>query len=191
MDSDENWCCQPCVNSNQIFSRISDENMKLFLQGKNINSINYDPESLGVNVNYFKEIDTTLPLLNEYNDETDHTGKNFHNFIPNDLCKYHTLSDLNKIKNDELNLSFLHINMNSLKLHYTEFEELLDDSEIKFDFIGITETGLKVTKTHDLKGYEQVECPAESSKGGVKLYFSNNIKNYTERDDLKIYKKVS
>ena len=79
--------------------------------------------------------------------------------------------------------------MNSLKLHYTEFEELLDDSEIKFDFIGITETGLKVTKTHDLKGYEQVECPAESSKGGVKLYFSNNIKNYTERDDLKIYKK--
>ena len=94
MDSDENWCCQPCINSNQIFSRISDENMKLVLQGKNINSINCDPESLGVNVNYFKEIDTTLPLLNEYNDETDHTGKNFHNFIPNDLCKYHTLCNV-------------------------------------------------------------------------------------------------
>ena len=186
MESDENWCCQSCINNNQIFSKITDGNMKLVLQG--INSINYDPESLGMNANYFKEINSTLPLLNEYNNETDLKDKNYQNFIPSDLCKYHTLSDLNQINNDELNLSFLHLNMNSLKLHYTEFQKLLNDSDIKFTFVGITETGLKISKTLDLEGYEQVECPTESSKGGVKLYFSNEIKNYTERNDLKIYK---
>jgi len=84
--------------------------------------------------------------------------------------------------------SFTSFYIASLSLHFDEFERLLQNSDIKFDFIGITETGLKSNVELHLEGYNKEDCLTEFSKGGVRLSISDSH-NYFPRNDLKLYKK--
>ena len=83
------------------------------------------------------------------------------------------------------------MNISSLSYNFERFHTLLSELGINFDIIGITETKLKRdilrTTNIDLKGYSFEHTPTEASCGGTLLYLKNN-KNYTLRDDLKIYK---
>jgi len=45
---------------------------------------------------------------------------------------------------------------------------MLQNCDIGFDFIGITETGLKSKMELDLEGYNLEECLTEVSRGGVR-----------------------
>ena len=69
--------------------------------------------------------------------------------------------------------------------------KLISNSSIKFDFIGISESRLLKNKkpvvNTSLKGYNHVDCPTESNKGGTRIYISDNI-TFNERDDLTMYK---
>jgi len=85
-DETNKWCCRTCINKHQPFTAITDEDLKLLISGKNIDTTIFDEESLPVNTNYIKEIESILPVENENElNVADHS----------DLCKYYTLSELN------------------------------------------------------------------------------------------------
>ena len=105
-------------------------------------------------------------------------------------CLYYTLSELNELKQSTETFSFFHLNISSLNLHQDELTVLLESCNIKFDIIGITETGLHRNNDYsiDIENYSQEDCYTETPRGGTRLYVSKKH-NYLPRADLQIYKK--
>ena len=168
------WSCIKCINKCIPFSKSTNETLKLIMQGKNINNTSLlDLDNLG-NVNFFQDINGI------------NLGNNTHN-----QSLYYTLSELNNIKHTKGSISFFHLNIASLSLHFDELHTIIASSETKFDFIAISETGRKknVQPIHNimLDGYNFIECPTESNKGGVGLYISKKY-DFKPRTDLQIYK---
>ena len=99
-------------------------------------------------------------------------------------CKYYTV-----IQSSSDDISFLHLNKASLKLHYNELENFLSNCKIKFDFIGICEIGFKNQEHFQLSGFQSEDCLTESPKGGVRIYISDNFIILSEKILLSIKKK--
>ena len=61
--------------------------------------------------------------------------------------------------------------------------------DVKFNFIGISETGFSKHTPNQIhiNGYSVLDCFTESTKGGTRLYISENF-NFIPRPDLDIYK---
>jgi len=99
------------------------------------------------------------------------------------------ISELNEVNLGKNNTSYLHF-IASLTLHLDELTNLLENCDINFDFIGITETRLNKHKISSavLDQYAHEDCPAESVKGGVRIYLSKKF-SYLPRKDLEIYSK--
>ena len=89
-------------------------------------------------------------------------------------------------KNDNKNLSFLHLNIASLSKHKDELETMLKMINYQFDIIGISETKIEknVTPIFDLnlQGYTYYGTPTESTKGGTLLYINNKLKCKPRKD---------
>ena len=101
-----------------------------------------------------------------------------------------TLSELNELKlNMNKTKSFFHINIASLSLHQHDLRTLLKNCDVKFNFIGISETGFSKHTPNQIhiNGYLVLDCFTESTKGGTRLYISENF-NFIPRPDLDIYK---
>jgi len=66
----------------------------------------------------------------------------------------------------------------------------LKNSNVKFNFIGISETGLKISNTKNLTidGYNHEDCYTETPRGGTRIYISEEF-SYFPRNDLQLYKK--
>ena len=175
---DLQWFCVKCFKNNVPFSDTPNEILNLTLQGKNPH---YTPVLISKqDSDGFVSLLKTLEKI-DFGKDPDDPGT----FV-ND-CNYYTLSEFNEIKTQKNRLNFFHQNIASLSLHFDELSTILDNSLIKFDFIGITETGFNFrSDIHDLKGYRHLDCLTESTKGGVRLYFSENF-NYKRRKDLRIY----
>ena len=73
-------------------------------------------------------------------------------------------------------MTLLHLNISSLPYHIDEFTELLNDLEINFKIIGITESRLTTKKYPmddiNLPGYNIEHTPTKSNKGGALLCIS-------------------
>ena len=180
MNSEEHWSCNKCFNENIPFSETPNEILKLINQGKNPD---YTPVLVSRQDN--ESFVSLLKNLEKIDFDMD-PDKNGNPSAVND-CKYYTLTEFNDIKCEGNSLNLFHQNIASLTLHFDELSTVLDNSVKKFDFIGITETGFNSrSDTHDLKGYRHLDCLTEASKGGVRLYFSENF-NYRRRNDLRIY----
>ena len=175
-----NWYCINCMKEAIPFSNSNDDNLKLILQGKNLQLISETNQENKENQNaqLFKEIDQ-IKITNNTN-------------ITNESL-YYTVSELNSKtqKSKQNNLSALHLNIGSLGLHIDELDTLTKLVDNNFDFIGISET--KITKNTpptiniELENYNTEHCPTESSKGGSLLYISKKY-DYKVRKDLSLYK---
>ena len=176
------WCCIRCINYTLPFSKISDEALRLNLSGKNIDDSTiklFEPT-------YTENILQDIQSITLNTDDEDAVEEQL---INQNKCKYHSLSNLNYTKNVENSISMLHLNIASLNLHYHELETLLKNSNIKFTFIGITETGLKnSTPSLSLNDYSHIDNFTSSIRGGTRLYISKN-RNFIPRRDLTIHKK--
>ena len=180
---DKSWCCQKCTLSNIPFSSTTRDSLKLLNQGKrSLFAEIFDPNE-NPNIDFFRDIKDSLSdeiTKNELNESID--------------CQYRSINELNEQidTNKNSNLSLLHLNINSLKLHHSEFDVLLKNCNIKFDVIGITETGLNELNNNEntsLDGYHEPEDTlATRSKGGTRLYVSEDL-NHIPRKDLQISKK--
>ena len=147
---------------------------KLTLQGKNISSSYVDPDQ-NTNTVFFKDINLQLPQ--------------FDPSLEFEKSSYYTLSEFNKISNDTSILSFFHLNIASLSLHHTELTHLLENCNVKPDFIGITETRLsEKSEILSIQDYTHEDCLNESLKGGARLYISKKF-SFLPRPDLTLYSK--
>ena len=88
-------------------------------------------------------------------------------------------------------ISFFHLDISSLTFHFEELIVLLAENKLNFDFLGISETCLKLNRNSlnpiSMPGYNIEHTPTESSNGGTMLYIKQGI-NYKLRKDLQIYK---
>ena len=180
---DFHWFCQKCFNNSVQFSGTPNEILKLTLNGKNPD---YSPVLISNQDDSFVTLLKELEKIEFFNDPDNDTSDLDPAATMSD-SKYYTLSEFNDIKVRERPVSFYHQNIASLSLHFDELSTILSNTDTIFDFIGITETGLNARSSiHDLVGYEHLDCPTESSKGGVRLYFSNRY-NFKETEDLCLY----
>ena len=96
----------------------------------------------------------------------------------NDLCKQYDH------KND---ISVLSINARSLIKNFHEFNVILENLNISFDYITVCETWLdkNLESLVQLEGYSFVTRHKSKRKegGGIGIYIKNGI-NYIERNDL-------
>ena len=147
-----------------------DESLRLILQGK-------DPVNL--------ETDIQDPRIVKIAQDID--GLTVNDDLPSS-CEYYTISELNDTKTTPESTKFFHLNTASLGFHFETIQAILNNCDMNFDFIGITETRilknvLPKTKTA-IKNYEFLDCPTEASKGGVRIYISKKHR-FVPRDDLK------
>ena len=91
-------------------------------------------------------IDSFLPL----NDDNWRAEDNRKHINTNETYKYYASSDLNSIDLETMEKSFIHMNIASLNLHESELNLFLNKSNVKFNFIGISETGLKKGSTNNI-----------------------------------------
>ena len=98
-------------------------------------------------------------------------------------CEYYTEENFNEMLHQknilEVNncLSLLHLNIRSLHRNLDSLTTLLKNLELRFSFIGITETWLRDSSHHtDISGYNLVHNPRKyRTGGGVGLYLANNF----------------
>ena len=163
---DEPWYCKKCIQNNTPFSNLSDEMLKLVMQGKNVNPMShaFDIEN-ETNKQLFKSLDTLY-----FEGDTNNNNK----------CSYYSPSEVNNLKIKKNAISLLHLNISSLNYHYDDFETLLSTINLKPSLIGITETRHKKGNQplHNTPtNYSMEECQTESNKGNQPLH--NTPTNYS------------
>ena len=89
---------------------------------------------------------------------------------------------------DNKGLSFLHLNIRSLKKHFENLNCLINDSKKQLDIIALSETRIERNNSHSnqLKNYSFESNGTESTAGGTGIYVSNTL-NYIPRHDLSSY----
>ena len=78
-----------------------------------------------------------------------------------------------------------HINIRSLQAHLHSFEKYLENIDIKFSCVGVTETWLQdhTSDLYNLNGYELIENHRQTRRGGgVGIYLKEDIPYLTRSD---------
>ena len=141
------------------------------------------------------------PLLSErgYNFSLCNDSDPDTNFLSDlGMCDYYVEDQFNdilkqkKIVNDRL--SFMQVNTRSLQCNLDILTNMLLHLDLKFFFIGISETWLKdISHTCDIPGYKFIHnhltASADANGGGVGLYLAENFE-FKNRPDL-IFSKQS
>ena len=84
----------------------------------------------------------------------------------------------------ENRLSLCHINIRSLQANLHSFEKYLENIDIKFSCVGVTETWLQDHNYdfYNLNGYELIENHRQTRRGGVGIYLKEDIPYLTRSD---------
>lgn len=102
-------------------------------------------------------------------------------------CKYHDIESFKKLPiSTKKSISFFHININSLKLHFDELEDFLNSLEFEFSAIGVSETRITTSSTiipNTPANYHCYRTDTEANHGGTLLYISNKFTSH-QRIDL-------
>ena len=118
-----------------------------------------------------KHTGALINLMNQLN--------NFINFKENELklqnCKYREIDYFQKLSRNfkRKTLSFFHMNVSSLTKNFDDFNVLLNDLNVNFDILAITESCIKKVSSPvnlHLDNYSVEQTPTETSAGGTLLY---------------------
>ena len=106
--------------------------------------------------------------------------------------KYYELDEISDLLSSTSPIrSFFHLNISSLTFHFDELLVLTAENKLKFDFLGISETRLKLNRNSlnpiSMPGCNIEHTLTDSSNGGTLLYIKQGI-NYKLRKDFQIYK---
>ena len=96
--------------------------------------------------------------------------------------KYYEPNEMTALfKNTNKHFSFFHLNISSLPFHFEELSTLISEHNLNFDFLGISESRLKLNQNPltsvQLPGYNIEYTPTECNNGGTLLYVKKGI-NY-------------
>lgn len=157
-NSDEDWSCLKCNSEILPFGsdHLSEEN-------------------------FFSNIDPLLdpPLDSSSKDEDDELPVNIN-------CKYYSFNtlgtELSKSLKSKADLSFFHLNCNSLSKHFDEISISLDQFDHKFSVLGFSETR-STSSIPDIENYSHIHNPASGNAGGTALYILSSL-TFIPRHDL-------
>ena len=129
-----------------------------------------------------------INLMNQINSLTDDEKENELK-LPN--CKYRDIDYFQKPARNfkRKALSFFHMNVSSLTKNFDDFNILLNDLNVNFDILAITESHKKDLSSPinlHLDNYSVEQTPTETSAGGTLLYKNKRL-SYQLRNDLKFY----
>ena len=187
------WLCIYCVSNALPFCSIEDDNEFKSVIHSLVSDRPIDFEILDkLMFNPFEwncDIDTPL-------NDLDPDLQYFSNpsYSSNYSCDYHTEETFNNhVTKHNLNsknsISLYAHNVRSLPQHDTEFRIFLNNLDVKFDIIGLSETWLKESNRnlYGLNGYckPELDCRTHKTGGGVALFIKDHIQ-YIPRNDLKI-----
>ena len=101
--------------------------------------------------------------------------------------EYFNESMFNNLFNKTANMSIIHLNIRSIRLHFTEFITYLDTLSIEFSIIALSETAINSNHTsYNIANYNmELDYRQKKRGGGVSLYIHKVIQ-YKVRNDLKI-----
>ena len=168
------------------FIHLNEEDFRLAIFEQLNGPIRYDPDRLAsLRFN---------PLLSETYKKfslSSHHDPDANFFTELVDCEYYTEENFNEMLHQknilEVNncLSLLHLNIRSLHRNLDSLTTLLKNLELRFSFIGITETWLRDSSHHtDISGYNFVHHPRKDrTGGGVGLYLADNF-DFKCRPDL-------
>ena len=144
------------------------------------------PQSKG---NLNKPTVALINLMNQLNNFTDDEKENELK-LPN--CKYREIDYFQKLSKNfkRKTLSLFHMNVCSLTKNFDDFNILLNDLNVNFDILAITESRIKKDSSSPvnlhLDNYSIEQTPTETSAGGTLLYINKRL-SYQLRNDLKLY----
>ena len=149
-------------------------------------SIRYDPDRLA-GLRFNPLLSETYKKFSLFSD--DDPDANFFSELAD--CEYYIEGKFNEMLQQKnilgVNncLSLLHLNIRSLHRNLDSLTTLLKNVELRFSFIGITETWLWNSSLHpDISGYNFVHNPRKDrTGGGVVLYLADNF-DFKCRPDL-------
>ena len=172
-----NWSCQACLCVMMPYSCINDD--QLCILHSDINENIYEKWSLCENLNSIN-----LEINNNHDDISFKADENLNNVNSNIECNYYLDDHLNaSFSTTQINsgLSIIHFNCRSLHAHFHELCTFIENTEIKFDVIAVTETWLKPNECDSLfniSGYDlYTKSRTIKSGGGVAIYVNNNLKH--------------
>ena len=101
--------------------------------------------------------------------------------------EYYNEQQFNRKFSNNTNFSLMHLNIRSVPLHFTELLCYLDNLDIEFKIIGLSETALNNTHTiYSIPSYNcEMDYRAKKKGGGVSLYIHNTLQ-YKTRNDLQL-----
>ena len=159
--SNTTWYCTSCMKKELHFNTTTNQEFAKIYSGKYI--IPFTQQK----IQNFKE--NVIELLKEQSN----------NIIS---CSYYDITEISQINDVDKKKSFfslLHMNISSLSYHFEELEELLNEINIKFSIIGISESKLRANlnplSNTTLKNYNIEHTTTKSKKGGTLLYISSKL----------------
>ena len=168
------------------FSHLNEEDFRLAMFEQLNGSVRYDPDRLaGLRFNpLLSETYKKFSLCSDQDPDA-----NFFSELPD--CEYYIEDKFNdmlqqkNISGANNCLSILHLNIRSLHRNLDSLTTLLKNVDLRFSFIGITETWLRDSSLHtDISGYNFVHNPRKDrTGGGVGLYLADNF-DFKCRPDL-------
>ena len=130
-----------------------------------------------------------INLMNQLNNFTDGEKENE---LKLPSCKYRDLDYFQTFSSSfkRKTLSFFLMNLSSLTENFGDFNILLNDLNVNFDILAITESRIKKDSSSPinlhLDKYSVEQTPTETSTGGTLLYINKRL-SYQLRNDLKLY----
>lgn len=174
-DNENRWGCRLCMTTSIPFQDLSNINLRATIEGKDFDT-NRSSTFEADRLEFFNNIQANL----------EHHLEDFE--IDTDICPYASVNDLNALNCQNLTTSIFHLNINSLSIHIDELRDFLNSCDIKFDIIGISETGLQSSYSSnvDIFSYKYEDTYTEISKGGTRIYISEKL-SYLPRFELNMY----
>ena len=117
----------------------------------------------------------------------------FYIYYFNGSCNYYFKQSLRQVLNKHFGnvfghgaLSLVHMNIRSLKTNYLSFEAFVDNVELDFSVIGLSETWLCDwnCNLYDIPGYNFIEAYRSSRKGGGVGMYLRDVIPFQYRNDL-------
>lgn len=172
------WKCSNCLQKQLPFSSISDENLKLALQGIE--------ERTQLNMRLLPQF-SVRSLLEKIPGQAASFDEISHKY---NCSKYFEVDEFLKHNfDDSTSLGFFHMNIASLTKHHEELAILLNILKYKFKVIGISETRLTTTSSDInhllMQEYSFINTATLSNAGGTGLFVHDFIMQQTKlRSDL-------
>ena len=123
------WCCIKCFEDVISFSTVSDNELSQTNKGKKIK----------FKVLTKKNILTNHDLIDKLNNAMDDPKSEMLS------SKYYEPNEMTALfKNTNKHFSFFYLNISSLPFHFEELSTLISEHNLNFDFLGISESRLKL-----------------------------------------------